>query len=361
MNIALIGEFSSLQAMLALGFREHGIEACVFANGDGFKKIGYDVFFGKKINGYLGLARYLFFDQPSMLKNIFSDYDVVQIVNPYAFLTPNHGRVLYSKYLLSNVVRKDKDGLFSLLVAGCDSNVMLQVEAQSNRPCEGCLKDTGLDRCAFSQPSRKQYEDYLVERLDVILPFGGEAYANAYSRAVSPMPFPMAVSAYDKKNTVVNNKIRVLHGINRPGFKGSELILKAFNRLENDYPGVFDFLVPNRLPLNDYLELMMSANVVVDQMPADCFGMNSLFAMSHGKVVLTSCDLDYMSTLYGENPPLYSIDGEESLYEKLKYLMSWDSLQFEKIGEEARRFIEQRCDPATVAGEVLKIYKNMIA
>lgn len=48
MNIALIGEFSSLQAMLALGFREHGIEACVFANGDDFKKIGYDVFFGKK-------------------------------------------------------------------------------------------------------------------------------------------------------------------------------------------------------------------------------------------------------------------------------------------------------------------------
>ncbi len=356
MNIALIGEFSSLQAMLSLGYREHGIETCTFSSGDGFKQISYDKFFGFKGEGYLDLARHLLINQPSMLKDIFSKYDVVQLINPYALLTPNNGRELYAKYLLSSIRSKKRESVFSMLVSGCDANVMPVMESDPRSPCQGCLKDSGLKSCSFAQSSKKKYEDNLIEKLDVIVPFGSAAYAKAYRRSLPPLPFPMTVNSC--RNNIIKNKIRVLHGMNRPGFKGSEVISGVFDKLERDYPGVFEFVIPRRLPLEHYLELLMSVNVVVDQMYGGGLGMNALFAMSHGKILMTSYDKKYISQLYGESPPAFPIEHEEMLYRNLKDLISWDSTQFVVMGEKARSFIDRRCNPANVAGNMLEIYKE---
>ena len=359
MKIALLGDYSSLHFQLREGFRNHhGVSCDIFASGDYYKKTTFDYFYGNSKSGYLGLFNYLFIKQPRDLKKIFDSYDVVQFISPNAIILPTHGKFYYAKWLLSKIDRNKT--IFSMIVAGCDSRTEVFMRDLDRSPCVGCLKDKGQSVCHYIEPNVIKYQKYLEGMLEIIFPMGSGVYTAAYPGAEPVLPFPVDSRVPYKKNTVTN-KIKILHGITRPGFKGSETIVRVLQRLEKACPDDFEIIIMEKMPLQEYLEVLSGVNIVIDQWFSDALGINALLSLAYSKIVFTSYHRSWVERLYGKNIPAKNISNESGLYNELMAMKAYDSVYFETQGKDAREFIIEHCDPANISGTMLKKYKELLA
>jgi len=353
----LIGEFSGLHGSLKSGLQELGHEATIFASGDGFKQFNFDRYWGQDKVGYFDLTKFLAFQQPKLLYEISETYDVVQIVNPSALISPNHGRSVYYK-VLAQIFKRSR-GVKSMVVAGCDHAVERKMSVRLPQLCKGCLEDQGTAECQFRSADWAAVSKTAAEMCDVIIPFSSSVYADSYSdygdKNVPPIMFPVDTRSLPVVENRLSGRIKILHGINRPGFKGSDLILRAMNRAQEKYPDRFDLIVTERLPFSKYIQRVSDVNVVIDQAHADGFGMNALFSLAMERVVMTSYfpgtvmgDLDYKTT-----PAINIFGDEEVIFDALIRLLDWSPEDFSVCGKQSRQFVEEKCAPTVIAGQLI--------
>lgn len=357
MKIALIGDFSSLHFNLKKGFEALGHECVLYSTGDGFKKIPGGVCYGPEKPGYISLAKWLV-RQPSWLERLIAENDIVQLMNPYSLRVPHRlGMKIYRKKILESIrsARTRSDACFGLSLAGCSA---LTIEAMGNltrSPCAGCMKDTQTSKCVFDVGDNYEYERELYALCDRVIPFGGCAYEKS-AVGLAALPMPVDCRTFPYTPNVVRKNVRILHGINRKGFKGSDWIINALNRVAKNFENV-EIVIVERMPFNDYLQVVSNCNVVVDQLFGDALGMNALLSMALGRVVLTSHDRVCIRRIYGEEAPALDISSEESVYTTLAELISgWAEDDYLKIGEKSRRFVETHCDATSIARRVLGYY-----
>lgn len=357
MRIALIGEYSGLHNNLKAGLQQLGHEVVIFASGDGFKQFPYDRYMGVKEPGYFELLKFFAWTQPALLKEIVSTFDVIQLINPGALLAPNRGRGAYYRILAT--ILKQGYGVKSLVVAGCDNFVERQVSAAYPQLCGGCLLDQGREICIYKSDAWHENSSIAASIADVIVPFSCPTYAQAYAhlggKNTPPLMFPLETRNLPATENIVAGKIKLLHGIIRPGFKGSEAILNAMHRIQAKYPNRFEIIVPEKLPFAEYIAMLSKVNVVLDQSLADGFGMNALFSMALGRVVMTSYnentvmgDLDYRSV-----PAINITGGEGVIFSELEKLLDWDSEKFRRQGMLSRQYVEEQCEPAKIAEKLV--------
>ena len=354
MKISLIGDFSTVHANLKKGFLSNRVQCDVYSDGDSFKNTSRDFYYGNPYSGYFGLTRYLMIDQLKQLRSIFESSDVVQFMGPNSIVSPNHFRIKYASQILK-IFDEYPNVKVGFLICGCDAHVEKKMRMLPRSPCEGCLKDDGLGKCGLNDTSRLEYENIILDRADLIQPLGGSSYFNAYKSAAPSLPFP-----FDSDLPFICQgpveKLRVLHGINRRGFKGSEIILEVLRDLEICYPDLFEVVVPERLPYDKYIELVGSCDIVVDQLFGDGLGMNALACLSMGKVVLTSHDRDWVSKLYGSDSPAFDVFSSESLRSTLLKIAEWDIADFRGAGEKSRKFVENSCSSEIISKKILDRY-----
>ena len=72
--------------------------------------------------------------------------------------------------------------------------------------------------------------------------------------------------------------------------KGTRFIESAFKKLENSKFHNHEFVIKGQLPLKQYLKEIESSTIIVDQCFSRSYGMNALYAMSLGKVVLSGAE-----------------------------------------------------------------------
>lgn len=363
MKIALIGEFSGLHNNLKSGLIQLGHEVVLYAAGDGFKQLSYDQPWGPNAAGYYELAKYLLIQQPRKLQRILDEFDVVQIINPNTILSPNTGRSIYANPI--SAILGDSRAVISLVVAGCDSYVQKTFSEQLPNICRGCLNDESRTSCAYEAPSRNRFNRIIAEKADVIVPFLGKAYLEAYGsfneKVLGALMLPLDTKSVAYKANTRRGKLRILHGINRPGFKGSEEILHAMHELQSRYPDRIELLIPDRLPFVRYMEQLNQANVVIDQLYSDGMAMNALYSMAAGKIVLTGYspvfrqgEIDYVNA-----PAINIASGEDAIINNITDILSWTDEQLGAQGQTARAFVEEKCNPVTIAGILTTHWQNI--
>jgi hypothetical protein len=201
----------------------------------------------------------------------------------------------------------------------------------------------------------------VVNLADAIIPTMytyAEAYRNNPKR-LSTIPLPINVSKIDFiPQKIENNKIKIFHGLNREGFKGTKYIREAMEKIKANYPNDVDILIEEKMPLRQYLKVLEETNIVIDQALSYEYGMNAMYSMAMGKVVLSGNEPECQQEFGRNDIPIINIEPSvEDIYDKLEKLVL-DKKSVVEIGEKSRLFVEDFHDYRKVAQQYINAWNS---
>lgn len=345
MKILIYGEYSGYGKSLAAGFRELGHEASVFSpDSDGWKKLDSD--FGFSAITKLGKLKDLF-----KLIPIFLKFDVVYMTNPYFFRFALLGPLI----LLLFKIKKVK--LF-LLCCGDDCEYIKAGET-------GVIKKFTFSGVSYPLKNYfKTVPDKVVNYLcakaaDKIIPtmydYAAPWKASRFSNKVTDVvPLACHVKNIDGIKPTDLASITIMHGINRRDVKGTDVILAALNRIKNEFCNVVVY-TPEKLSQSEYLRLFSNVDISIDQCKCHSYGMNAIYAMLHGHVVLAPADEEHCASFGISQTPVVSIsNSEDDIYQKLKMLIM-SSEYLDELKKETVDYAIRYHNPVSVCSRLLKV------
>ena len=162
---------------------------------------------------------------------------------------------------------------------------------------------------------------------------------------------------YDENH--VDKKIRIFHGLNsRKGFKGTHYIEKAFKVIQRKYPNEVECILDGMMPLDEYLNLMSSMNVVIDQANSYSLGVNGVYALAMGKVVMGGAEPESVKALSAEDSPVINIKPSvDDIVKKLEWIIRNRHL-IEEISRESRNYVEIVHDSNNIAAKFIATWSE---
>ncbi|MGN5059032.1 hypothetical protein ACTG2K_13365 [Aeromonas caviae] len=345
MKILIYGEYSGYGKSLAAGFRELGHEAAVFSpNGDGWKKLDAD--YGLVAKTKIGKLKDLFGLIP-----IFITFDVIYIMNPSFFSFKLLGPLMLLLFKLKGI---------KLFLLCCGDDVEYIKAGES-----GIINKfvfTGIDYPAikyFKKTADKIINYLCAKAANKIIPtmydYQAPWKASRFNYKVTEVvPLACYVENIPKIKPTNTKAIKIMHGINRRDVKGTDVILAALKRIESTFSNV-EIYTPEKLSQSAYLKLFSEIDISIDQCKCHSYGMNAIYAMMHGHVVLAPADEQHCASFNIYKSPVVSINHDaDDIFHKLKILImsaeSLDRLKIETVDYAARYH-----KPAHVCNLLLKI------
>ena len=356
MKVLLIGEFSGFHVNLKKGLEAIGVSCTLAANGDSWKKIdGADesVYNSDGSTVVKRIKNYII--SPLLNRNHFKGYDVVQFVDP----------VIYHPYInkiMFDSIRKNNKKVFISVPGGCFS----LYKAYKENKLGYYIFDDNPELCAVYEGKslrskiRKKQEEYMYSKADGLIPIMYEYAVGVRDRNNCKKTIPLGFDATNIEYVPnkVNGKIRIMHGILREKSKGTAYILKAFEIIKERHPDDVEIIVDGKMPLNDYLELLKNVNILVDQCKEHCYGMNALYAMAEGRIVLGGASDNSLKEFGLTSCPVVHIEPNvDQIVEQLEQLILRKD-EFEKLGYESRKFVEEFHDCKKIARQYLEVWNS---
>lgn len=355
MKILLVGEFSGLHMYLKQGLQELGHDVLLASDGDGYKKIpGADISLINK--GKVGV-RGIFdnYIEPLIVASKLKGYDVAQYISPVVY--PYRIRKQAFDFLMRG------NCCNSLVAAGSDLALVRAYESGNFDYYIYDYDKSYTDRYCFGTKESSiapQIETDLVKKMDVIIPSLYE-YSVGYkdhSNIHGVIPFPINCSTIEYKENLLKDKIVFFHGLNREKKKGTEFIVKAFELLKKAYPNDVEIIASGHMPLNEYIEVMSKANVVVDQCLSYGYGINACLAMAQGKVVMSGCRKETLNSFGIEQTPMIlATPSVEQLFAQMSFLIE-NRTKINEIGYESRKYVEKVHDHVRIAQKYVEAWKS---
>jgi glycosyltransferase involved in cell wall biosynthesis len=333
LKILLLGEFSGFYNNLKEGLRKLDHRVDIISSGDGWKNIGNTnpELFPNHNNKYLSflLSKYCQIKNIRDLKN----YDIVQMVSPNIFGL----RFNFNARLIKHIKKNNKK-LF-LSVAGDHYYIYKIAQKLKYSHLQGNKNyDNIMNRQSYITNNNK-----IVKLVDGIIPICytyAEAYRNS-QKLLKTIPLPINTDKIKSTpQNIKNNKIKIFHGLNREEAKGTKYIKEAMIKLKEKYPNDVEILIDGKMPLDKYLKVLEETNVVIDQALSYGYGMNALYSMAMGKVVLSGNEPETQKEFGRTDIPVINIlPSVEDIYNKLEKLVL-DKKSVIEIGEKSRLFVE---------------------
>ena len=220
---------------------------------------------------------------------------------------------------------------------------------------DAAIIDFGLERHPLTSTEDARWNGELAAMVDGVIPvmYDYEVGYAGQPNLCPAIPLPVNIHKVQMLPNEPTGRIVVMHGAGRPGFKGTRFVLEAFDILNTKYPADFEFIHVANLPIADYLKLMERVNVVVDQTSGYSCGMNALFALAMGKVVLSGAEPESTRLYSGASTPVRNIlPNAHSIVEQMEAVLAVRS-RLSEIGMEGRRFVEEHHDYRSVAQRYL--------
>lgn len=340
-KVLLLGEFSGLHTNLKEGLLEFGYDVKIASSGDGQKKINGDIDLKANSTSQFGIYKEL-----KRKISEFKGYDVVQFINPYI---SNKVAVL-----LYNSIFNNNDKIFTL-ACGDDVEFIRFVKSGGMEKYSPFGEDIKMGRqLPYDSRVDKILHTYFMNRINGVIPVLYE-YAESYRRSkykekvLSTIPLPINTQKIEYHENRVNGKIVIYHGITRPEFKGSKYIIEAMEDIKRRYPNEVEIIHADFLPLNEYLDVINRANIIIDQCQSYSYGMNALYSMAKGKVVLSGAEVEGLSELGVIKCPVVNITpNTEQIFGVLEELISRKN-EIPSIGEQSRNFVIEHHDYLKIA------------
>ena len=354
MKILLLGEFSSFHKNLKEGLTELGHSVTTASSGDGSKKILSDINLASSYPGFLGKLITLI--NPYLNLKKFQDFDVVQLMNAFSFYYPG----LPNKFFLNHILKKNKN--FFLLAAGDDSYYWVKGKNSLRySPHKEFLKyDLKKERSFLETKKSMDFNTWVIEKSNGVIPILYEYFEpyKSLSKCYKTLPIPINTNNIEYNKNIVRGKLVIFHGLssNRKGFKGTRFVEEAFEYLSAKYPNELELIIKGDMSLNEYLKVMSKANVVIDQTNSYSCGVNALFAMAMGKVVLGGAEPESLEALGLDKTPVINIlPDSKTIISAVERLLA-DNNKITDIGQQSRKFVEDVHDYKIVAQKYIDVW-----
>ncbi len=180
------------------------------------------------------------------------------------------------------------------------------------------------------------------------------------SKIEKTIPPAFAVNNIQHYNVINDGVIKIFHGLNRDNFKGSDIITQALFIIKNKYPTKVDVIINKRMPLSEYLEAIKKANIIIDQCKSYSYGMNALYCMASGKLVMSGNELECQKEYERFDIPVVNILPVVSdIVEKIEYYIC-NPQEIIDFGIRSRKFVEEFHDPERIAQLYLNLFNKYI-
>ena len=349
MKILMLGELAGIGVMLAKGFTSLGIDVDHFAHQHSWRKdTGFNSLTSKnRFRVVRGLYRYL---NPLFLKTkLQNKYDVVLLVDFKPFQTTD----AINQQVIKAI--QDNNGPTFLILGGCDAEVRNWNISNHFSICNSCLLyDQKSLVCA--QEKNAKYQDAILSGVTGIIPNAFEYHEPHKNNKKVTEPVQMPMECEPLKNNFPKNSFKILHGLNRYGFKGTQIVENVFSSLNGGrYPGS-KFKISGKQTLDNWIRLLDEHHVIVDQLYNKSLGMNSLYILGSGRILVAG-DVAEACALFGTpKPPMISTEpSTEGLTRAIvSILESGESLKHYQ--EESIQYVKDYHAPKLVAQKFMKVF-----
>lgn len=352
-KILLLGEFSALHKNLKEGLVILGYDVTIASAGDGWKSIEGDINLGSTRKGFIGKFEKLI----NLLKAIpkFKNFDVVQFVAPVLF-----PKAFGLNSFIVNYILKNNKKVF-LVGAGCNDSATADFFENKLKYPQFYKEIKKSNPAMWSQtPKGRKYNAWLLDKVNGYIPIMYE-YAQGYrdigySKLCPTIPIPMNIDKIQYADNVVGEKLVIFHGLNREGVKGTPIIREAMEKLQREYPNDVECVIDGKMPLDVYLNFLKRINVVIDQAYSVSIGVNGVYNLAMGKVVVGGGEPEFLDEFNFQSSPLLPIQPTvEDIYNQLELLLKRKN-QILDMGKASREFAEQLHDYKKVAQQYLDVW-----
>lgn len=365
MKILLIGEYSSLHASLAKGLRLLGHDVVVASNGDFWKNYPRDIDLSRsttKIGGLLLWAKLL-----SLLPR-WRNFDVIQLINPlFAELKADKLKFFF------NYLKQHNKKIF-LLGAGMDYYWVQ--ECCNTMPLRYSDFNIGTTLRTHAE-AQKEIADWIGTEKELLNKYIAQqcngiitclyeyqvCYQPHYPDKTHFIPLPIDVLPnQDFPTPSFTPPLKIFIGINkqRNVYKGTDIMLKAAQRIQQQYPDKVKLTVVESLPYAEYRQAMSHADIILDQLYSYTPSMNPLQAMTQGIICVGGGEPENYDIIHEkELRPIINVEpNEESVYSQLENLV----LHPEKIvslKQQSIDYVRKHHNLIDVAQQYVDFWKKM--
>lgn len=350
-KILLLGEFSGLHTNLKEGLEELGHNVLLVSSGDGEKNIKRDIDISvEERNISRKIKKY--YSNRKTLKSL-TNFDVVQFINPY--IKPRS--TLYSYFDIINNNKK-------IVCLACGDDIYVSNFIKSGGMSKYSPFDLDIENkkpLPYDSFIHKIVQKKIIREMDIIIPTVFE-YAEAYrqsefkNKISKTIPFPINTNKIEFINNEINGKIIIYHASNRPITKGSSYIIEAMKIIAKKYPNDVETISAAYLPLNEYLETINKAHIIIDQCRSYSYGMNALYSMAKGKIVLSGNEGENLKELGLNSSPIINITPNVlHIVQQLEKLIR-NKNGIEELGLESRKFVEKYHNHIGIAEKYIKTW-----
>lgn len=346
MRVLIIGDFSSSGHFLAQGFKGLGIDVTHVAYQNGWRENPIEINLTSKYSGIIG--RFDNYFKPFRLQNL-KGYDAVIFIDYFAF-----PRTFGINSIITRQIQENSKESY-LWVMGCDSKLREWGKEKNFDLCNPCLMyDQKSLKCRHENDL--DAEQKFLLNIKSIIPATFEYHeAHKLNPKIGPM---IQLPILNTEGIRPYNKglIKVFHGLNRYGFKGTHIVERVFNEMEIKYKDDVSFLIKGKLPFIEYTKLTSQQDVIVDQLFSQCLGINGLLTLAQGKVLIAGDPSPTYNILKFPNPPMIATEPSlAGLKRSLEYLIE-NKHNLKQYQEEGPEYIKKYHAPGVVARKFLDVF-----
>ncbi|SZD72073.1 Uncharacterised protein [Candidatus Ornithobacterium hominis] len=357
MKVLLLGEYSGVHKNLKEGLTYLGHDVIVASSGDGFRNIERDIDLTKNKN--LGVFKDIhYFSKLIALSQRIRNYDVVQLMHPGIF--PIKYKI---NYRILKHLKKNNHKIFMLGAGGTQLNSKLAdfyKKYFKYKEIYRAINPENKELWSEGIEGRK-FNNFLLDILDGYIPLMYE-YAEPYRREkydkLKPtIPIPINLEKITYTDNIIQNKLNIFHGKSRAD-KGTPLIEKVLNKLQQKYPNEINVMMVGGLPYNEYLKVLDSANVVIDQLYSASYGVNAIINMAKGKIVMGGGEKECIQEFGLTSSPMIPLEPTEESIEKAVFHLIENRKNIIEMGMESRKYVEDIHDHIKVAKKYVDVWQQ---
>ncbi len=372
LDILLLRDASNCHRALASGLMALGHNVSVASQGSGWMNTERDIDLSRRLPGKLG-GLWLWTRLQAGLKKRFTGHDIVSIAGQgFLDLRPHRIRAIFDYLVPRNRgIFLTALGTDSVYVDEClDPNTRLEYNEYRifGKPAPYALEHPERLE-AWQGPELKGFCEHFYRHLDGAVSVLWE-YDVALRRALPPDKIayggiPIETSAITPVELPERiDKVRLFLGRHRGRLveKGTDIFEAAAREVVSRHPDKAELVIVENRPYKEYLEILRSAHVVLDQLYSYTPATNALLAMAMGLNTVSGGDEKYYSFI-GEDRmrPVIHVDPD---YESVVRQLEKTILEPEKIrprGLEGREFVIKHNDCVTVARRFLNLWQQRLA
>lgn len=369
-KILLLGDYSNCQTTLATGLRRLGCDVTVVSDGSRWQNCSRDIDLSRP-PGKLG-GIYLYLKLLTSMRKHLRGYDIVSVCDPnFVRLRPALIRQVFDR------LRRDNGSVFlnamSYDVPFLD---MLADPASPLRYNEWFTAGTPTryyNACsdewrAWHAPDLVDYQKYFYDKIDgavsVLYEYHLALQRTLPSDRIAYGGIPIDLEKFQPVALPERiDKVRLFLGRdrNRTLMKGSDYLETAARAVVGRHPDRAELVLVENRPFDEFVTLLKSAHIVLDQIYSYTPATTALMAMAYGLNVVSGAEPDYYRFI-GEtcnHPIINAPTSLDALTETIEDLVTHPEL-ISGRGAQSRKFVEKHNDANIVARRYLDFWKSRL-